>query len=292
MKRTAFLFLVAVNAFVICDWWYLAPHESLLFKQHVRDRLRVVWKRVGNYLRPEGERTSPITDTSNRQARESGGSIAENRFVAPRIESLEALTQDWTHLPDRVFPRSVVLRESCVFSLSGGKVELPAGSAVLAISFDGGNLVLAPSSSSQARCSTKIGSTDLRDQILSSYQLWHDQQMAIAKAQWERSQSLRAQEVEVGTTHESSRPIQSADGSYAILIESMRRGDVLAITPKKVKRWHAPQLLMIEGRPTWTVDVTYSATVFCGEVDAVAQAHFGAGKVVKWIYPGSGEPVP
>jgi hypothetical protein len=38
--------------------------------------------------------------------------------------------------------------------------------------------------------------------------------------------------------------------------------------------------------------VFYETMAFCGPIDAEAQAQVRDGKIVRWIYPGSGEPVP
>ena len=86
--------------------------------------------------------------------------------------------------------------------------------------------------------------------------------------------------------------MRSTDGSYPILLASMSAGEVTDITPKKVKHIGQPQLVTAEGRPTWVIDVHYDTVVFCGPIEAHAQAHIRDGKVVRWVYPGSGEPVP
>lgn len=39
-------------------------------------------------------------------------------------------------------------------------------------------------------------------------------------------------------------------------------------------------------------DVDFPTVVFCGPIDAKAQARVRAGRVVAWVYPGSGELVP
>lgn len=67
---------------------------------------------------------------------------------------------------------------------------------------------------------------------------------------------------------------------------------VTDITPKKIKSWGSPQLVTVEGRPTWIMDVIYNTLVFCGPVEARAQAHVRDGRVIRWVYPGTGEPVP
>ena len=285
MKRTAFIVLVALNAFVICDRWYLAPHESLLFKPHVRERLALLQSKLSQRFAKDhrdGERS-----TSQQEPR-----VLVKSFLPPQVESLEALTANWTKFPARVFPRYVTLLENTVFKMGTAEVALPAGSTALAISFSEGNVLLSPSDSSRARSFKRLDATDLRQQVESSYSVWRDEQIAMARAKWERSNAMPAHAAKDANASDDGRPLRLADGSYPALLQSMSRLDVVEVSSKKIKKWGEARLREVDGEQIWTVDVVYSATVFCGEVDATAQAQLRGGRVFRWIYPGSGETVP
>ena len=95
-----------------------------------------------------------------------------------------------------------------------------------------------------------------------------------------------------GGVDEAGKPVRNADGTYPVLVASMKSEQVTDITPKKIKMWGTPQLTTMEGRPTWVIDVNYDTIVFCGPLEARAQAHVRDGKVIRWVFPGSGELVP
>lgn len=142
-----------------------------------------------------------------------------------------------------------------------------------------------------------IDDTDLKQQIMESYRAWTSWRTELLRKQWDMrnrsavTQKSAAPTIENGVD-EHGKPLQDEHGSYPLLVASMRAGQVSEITPGKVKRWFMPRQETIDSRPTWTVDLLYDAIVFCGVVEARAQAHVRDGRVIRWIYPGSGEPVP
>jgi hypothetical protein len=87
-------------------------------------------------------------------------------------------------------------------------------------------------------------------------------------------------------------PKRNADGSFDLLLASMKSGQVTDIKLNKIQRWGTPQQRTIDNQPTWAVSVFYETMAFCGPINAEAQAQVREGKIVRWIYPGSGEPVP
>lgn len=211
-----------------------------------------------------------------------------------RVESLEELTRNWTVIPASAFPRKVKLLREASFRSGVGASKLPAGSTVVALACDKGILSLAPDESSPVRGMTRVGDTDLKTQFNDSYAKWAAERLeALRELQARRlREELPAPVAIPGGVDDSGRPVRGPDGTYPVLVASMRSGQVTDITPNKVKMWGAPQLATMEGRPTWVIDVNYDTIVFCGPIEARAQAHVRDGKVVRWVYPGSGEPVP
>lgn len=213
----------------------------------------------------------------------------------PKVETLEELTRNWSVIPASAFPRKVKLLRDAEFKSAVGSSRLPAGKEVIALACDQGVLNLAPDEASPVRGMARVGDTDLKAQIRETYDKW-------AAA---RLETLLKQEAEKhrddppgiaapvpGGVDERGKPVRVSDGTYPVLVASMKSGQVTDITPKKVKMWGTPQLTTMEGRPTWVIDVDYDTTVFCGPITARAQAHVRDGQVIRWVYPGSGEPVP
>lgn len=216
--------------------------------------------------------------------------------AAHKVETLEELTKNWTSIPPSAFPRQVKLRREATFKSNVGSSKLPAGTPVIALACDKGILNLAPSESSPVRGMARVGDTDLKTQFHESYATW-----AAARAEALRKQQAEKQRAQAsdgppssvsGGVDQSGKPVRDAEGMYPVLLASMKSGQVTDITPKKIKMWGTPQLATIEGKPTWVLDVNYNTIVFCGPMEAKAQAHVRDGRVIRWVYPGSGEPVP
>ena len=212
----------------------------------------------------------------------------------PKVETLEELTKNWTTIPPSAFPRQVKLLREAVFKSGAGSSKLPAGTAVVALACDKGVLNLAPDESSSVRGMARVGDTDLKTQFDESYAKWAATRLEmLRKQQAEKRRDEPPEPVSVpGGVDEAGKPVRSTDGTYPVLLASMKSGQVTDITPKKIKMWGTPQLTTLEGRPTWVIDVNYDTIVFCGPIEARAQAHVRDGKVIRWVYPGSGEPVP
>jgi len=56
--------------------------------------------------------------------------------------------------------------------------------------------------------------------------------------------------------------------------------------------WGRIQAREIEGEPYWAASVRYTARTIFGEFPTEAVALIRHGRVVKWIYAGTGEPLP
>jgi hypothetical protein len=269
MKAFVITLLILAGIWAAYDGLWLSPEQSVLQKR----------------FRPVAELT-PITP---KQVVEQ---VKAEVFQPPLVESLEVLTRDWTWLPNHAFPRAVVLKKPVTLVLPAGRSEVRAGTTVQALGMTDGLLEVAMTQGSKARGKVSVKETDVIEQITVSYEKWKTERQLAARQAWEtqRVQGARGP-VERGSDPQG-RPVQKADGSYPLLLASMTAGEVTEITPAKVKSWSAPKQVVIDGQPTWTVDVDFSTVVFCGPIDAKAQARVRAGRVVAWVYPGSGEPVP
>lgn len=216
-------------------------------------------------------------------------------FNPPHIPPLELLTQGWTVFPAGAFPRQVRLGKALTFQRAeGGPVELPAGSLVYAIGSQGKVLGLALSPDAPAAAAQAfVHDTDLPTQVRASYERWKQGQLENARLAWKRARSPQQAQAAPGKAVDAQgMPLQSRDGSYELLLASMRSGQVTDIKPGNIRRWGSAQAATLDGQPGWIVNVGYETLAFCGPLYAEAQAQISGGRVLRWIYPGSGEPVP
>ena len=76
------------------------------------------------------------------------------------------------------------------------------------------------------------------------------------------------------------------------MLESIQRGDVKEITLRNIKRWGSARPQIWNGKPVWTATVTYPTKSLFGVFDTEGMAVIHNGRVVEWLYTGSGEEIP
>ena len=294
MKR--FVLLLFFFGFVVIDVWWLKPQDSLLFKPPVRSRFSAYVPALNRWLNTKEQPTSvPVIQ----QPRVPGiqPSPPVDTFTPPVLPSLEDLTQNWTAIPAHSFPRPVLTLVPVTFHLPGGSSTMAAGSRVTALASAGSDLTLAPTATSPARATLSLHQTNLADILRSTYDQWLHHQRQSAHLRWQRQRQLSAEskaKAKAAATDLAAdgSPNRAVDGSYPLLLASMAAGEVTEITPKKILSWEPAQLQTLAGQPTWCINLWFKALVPCSLVDAQAQAQVRQGRVIAWIYPGSGEPVP
>ncbi|MBL9176869.1 MAG: hypothetical protein JNM65_02335 [Verrucomicrobiaceae bacterium] len=214
-------------------------------------------------------------------------------FVPPQIEPLESLTKNWTVFPPATFPRQIKLSKPVQLRMAGGSSTLPAGATAFAVGAQANVLIIAPTQTALARGQAFVHDTDMPAQVRESYERWKKGRVEMALAAWRKRQSTEGAPAAMPHAVDATgAPKRNADGSYDLLLASMKSGQVTDIKSGKIQRWGAPQARTIDNQPTWAVSVFYETMAFCGPLDTEAQAHVRDGRVVRWIYPGSGEPVP
>lgn len=225
-------------------------------------------------------------------------------FMPPEFPPLEEVVKGWMEIPKSAFPRPVKLMKGVEFVMVvnnnkiGSKVG-PGGEATV-ISQDGTNLVVAPTPTSPAKTQISIDDTDLKASLTQAYDNWKVQRIAWLKRQFlfSKESANRAAETSKGggapvaAATTGPKPEKNGEGTYDILLTSMKTGQVTEITPQNAKKWGDVQLEKIDGKEYWTVIVDYTTKTMFGDFDTQAQARIFGGKVEKWIYTGSGEVVP
>lgn len=283
MKALFITILIFVSAFLIYDRFLTPPGRRVVFENPPMEPSDSPPPAKTVYSTPAPRVVASPAPTPGHDS-----------FVPPQIEPLESLTKNWTVFPPSAFPRQVKLSKPVKISMDRGSSTLPAGSKAYALGAQANVLVIAPTETSQARGQTFVHDTDMPTQVRESYERWKKGRIEMAQAAWKKRQAAG------GPTNlsmpnavdASGQPKRNSDGSYDLLLASMKSGQVTDIKLNKIQRWGTPQARTIDNLPTWAVSVFYETMAFCGPIDAEAQAHVRDGKVVRWIYPGSGEPVP
>lgn len=224
-------------------------------------------------------------------------------FMPPEFPPLEDVVKGWMEIPKSAFPRPVKLMKGVEFVMMvnnnkiGSKVG-PGGEATV-IAQDGTNLVVAPTPTSPAKTQINIDDTDLKANLTQAYDKWKIQRLAWLKRQFlfSKESANRVAEASKGGAKPAAattgaKPEKNGEGTYDVLLASMKAGQVTEITPQNAKKWGDSQLEKIDGKEYWTVIVDYTTKTMFGDFDTQAQARIFGGKVEKWIYTGSGEVVP
>ncbi len=221
-----------------------------------------------------------------------------NEFVAPALPTIEETTKNWTVLPKSAFPRQVTIKRDLELSMKIGNskaaTQVKAGGKMYAVGQDGTNILVSPSDTSPMRGAVAFEDTDLKDVLIQGYERWKITYVETLKKAHafrlvaaERAKNAPAESK--GTAKAvNDKPAKDKDGTYPLLLASMKSGQVTEIKPDIIKEWGEPQLA--EG--VWTVIVKYETQTMFGKFDTEAQAYVKNGAVEKWIYTGSGEVVP
>ena len=221
-------------------------------------------------------------------------------FVPPTFPSVEEAVNNWTAIPRGAFtpPRAVKVMKPVEFIrlMGGNKIasKVPAGGVAYATGQDGLMITVAISSEPGAAATqVNIDDTDLKAVLTEAYDRWKVAMTERAKraheytleAKNKPAAGVAAAKVPAGA------PQRNAEGTYDILLASMKAGKVTDLTPTNVTKWHDPKQETIDGKVYWTIMVDATVKTMFGPLDAQAVARIIDGQVEKWMYT-SGEEVP
>lgn len=220
-------------------------------------------------------------------------------FVPPEYPPLEVAVQNWTAIPASAFPRQVKMKKDLTLQMKIGSntasTQVKEGGQIVAVGQNGTNLIVSPTETSPMRGQVAIDDTNLKEILTDVYEKWKVARTETLRRQHEfklaaAERAKNAPPPQAGATASAGniKPSRDADGTYPLLLASMKSGQVTEIKPETIKEWSEPQ--MTDG--VWTVNVKYETQTMFGKFDTEAQAHIRNGKVEKWIYTGSGEEVP
>jgi hypothetical protein len=245
----------------------------------------------------------------------------ERRYPMPEFKPIEALVGNWLAIPPSAFPRQVILQAPVSMVVAGGvgTARLDAGSKVLALGAHDGRLAIAPAIDSPVRGQVAIDQTNYKQVI-------NDEYDRVKERKREEVLALRrtAQGSKVSVSEPPSvpglpalldapgeeppaavlakigpRPAQDPDRTVPIVVASINERQLAAARNKResepkvseIKSWGRVHYRDFEGQPYWAATVRYTARTIFGEFPAEAVALIRRGKVEKWVYAGTGEPV-
>ncbi|MEI6534929.1 MAG: hypothetical protein WCN98_06290 [Verrucomicrobiaceae bacterium] len=244
------------------------------------------------------------TDTPSNPTVSTGGGLGKavdavvgpDDFQPPTFPSLEDVVKGWKEIPKKAFPRQVKLLKEVEFKMSVGSSKVTSGGNATAIAQEGDNLIVAPTENSPARTQVSLEDTDLKDTLSRGYEIWKAQMVDWQRRQWEFRKAAAKEQNTIKTNPKviarNDKPPRNPDGSYEILLTSMKTGQVTEITPSNIKKWGDLQITSINNKDYFTVIVNYTTKTMFGDFDTEAQARIMNGRVEKWVYTGSGEVVP
>ncbi len=226
----------------------------------------------------------------------------EKKFPMPKIKTLEEAVGGWTKIPKGALPQTITTNTDITIKLpnGAGQSTAKAGTKVVAIAANStGLLAVAPNKGSKARGRVKMTDTNFKEVVTSVYEdfVTRKNEEVLAKRATERrrlqaTDRMRGEGVTSGFEIIGAKPETDSNGRIPAMVASIKAKDVTEFTLEKIKSWTPALFDEVDGEPYWTATVKYEAKTIFGTFDAEAMALMQKGAVKKWIYAGSGEPVP
>lgn len=320
MKKWYFLVLICTAI----GGWFAYPHAYPKITDYLENGT-VPWEGVGSIkdLMPgteidqENAVESPAPTASPQQTQRSRPTAKP-----PEFAPIDELVGNWKNIPDSAFPRTVTLKKSVTYSIAGGTGTLASGTKVVALSADeNGMLTVAPNEKSTLKGTAAIDDTDFKAVLKDVYQKFQQRkldQFNAAQAELAEEEAnapaiidrpsdpapgmatgantpMPAKPANIDAKTKAiigEPPLQYVDGTVPLMVRSMESGQVTEIKPKMISYWARIYFGKVQGEPYWIGRVDYTANSIFGIFPTQAKALMRKGKVVKWIYAGSEEPVP
>lgn len=233
----------------------------------------------------------------------------------PQFKPIEELVGGWKKIPASAFPRQVTLKAPATLKLTSGvgTSVVEAGRTVYALAgTPEGALVIAPAPDAVMRGTVPMDSTDFQAVLGAVYEQFKKRVRAEVEqrreaARREAAQASRTAVAVVGAPQGESpsaetlaaigpKPRQNDDLTVPIVeasIAERQRTKKHAEPPADAKLgWRPLHYREIGGKPYWVAGVRYTARTIFGEFPAEALALIRHNKVERWIYAGTGEPLP
>jgi hypothetical protein len=187
----------------------------------------------------------------------------------------------------------VKVKKPATFKAKFGSTQVAAGKEVMAVAAQQSILTIAPNAASTLRGTVPIDDTNFKAILTVLYDAWRDKRVSAARAAWDQRKQVPEPAVaNLVMVAADGKPLMERDGTYPLLLASMRIGQVTEVTPRNIKKWGQAEPGDFNGRKCWNVPVDFDAATAFGVFSTVAVARVVDGRVADWIYRDSGESVP
>lgn len=219
------------------------------------------------------------------------------KYPLPNFKPIEEITKDWTYIPARVFPRKVMSKVDVDFHVAGGKATVPKGSELFAIGMADGMLIVSRDGEGTLKEQIPLAGVDLQETMIDLYEKFKkrttDRVLALrAKAKYEKENpgpppTPDDERVKLA----GPKPAMNAEGQIPEMAASIQNKEVTEFKLPQIITWNPVDFQMDGANGYWTGTVTVRMSTLFGDVDTEVTAFMSKGKVAKWIYSGSKEPV-
>ncbi len=221
----------------------------------------------------------------------------ERKYPMPKIRAIEEITKNWTTVPSTAFPRKVKSTLPIDFQIAAGKTTLPPGSELVAFSLEGGMMSVARGESDPLKVTVSLASTDFQEMMTRLYNKYVDKRVADVKkareaALYERDHPAPPPPpVDEQAKLAGVKPAFDGNNQVPAMMASIAAKEVTEFKSSNITDWSPPEFAMDGGKGYWVVKIGVEISTMFGMQPTEIQAFINNGKVVKWIYAGSKEPV-
>lgn len=244
--------------------------------------------------------TEPST-TDSSSSNPSTAAADEDEFAKkyplPNFKAITEITKDWTYMPSRAFPRKVKSKIDVDFQAGSGKTTSPKGSELVAMGMAEGMLIVGRSEQDSLKAQIPLVATDLKETMEDLYAKYQEKTKARIlalreKARYERDHPApppppEDERVKLAGT----KPTTDGEGKVPEMVSSIQAKEVSEFKLSQIMSWGPVDFQMDGTKGFWACTITVKMNTLFGEVDTEVTALMTGGKVTKWFYSGSKEPV-
>ena len=221
----------------------------------------------------------------------------DKKYPLPKLRKIEEITKDWTSVPSRAFPRKVKSKLPIDFQVAAGKTTLPPNSDLTAFAFEGGMMTVGRSESDTIRTTVTLASTDFQETMTRLYNAYVEKRTSDVMKARENARFRRDNPAPPPPPEDQQaklagpRPATDQDGKVEIMLKSILAKEVTEFKGSNIQSWGPIEFESEGGKGFWTCTIVVRMSTMFGEVDTDITAYMANGKLIKWIFDGSKEPV-
>ena len=233
-----------------------------------------------------------------------------SQFPYKVFPPLAEAVKNWTAIPTKLFPLPVAAAKELNFSdQTGGSISVPVGGAVFVNAQRGPQLLVRPGRSSRMQTYVNIDDTtlknvvtkiyetnvngwnrlvdkqrqDARDRILAGMPIVPGDVAVSAPANQPTSEPVRPRPVLKIDPTFGTKPRVDNRGRVEVAMASIRANGLEDCQEQFIQRWGVLKQERIQGRPYWTVEVSFLVDSIFGRFPKDAKALIRNGRLDKWV---------